>query len=136
MSDATLQAQKAECPMRSRLLLNSLGYGFFGLGVLGMFLPVMPTTVFWILGAICFAKSNPAFYRRITCHPRHGQVVRDMVEQGVISRRSKVIALAGMAVGAFIAVAMLSSPAFVTGAVCLIALGAAFVATRPEKTLR
>ena len=51
----------------------ALGYLLFGIGILGMFLPVMPTTVFWILAAGCFLKSSPAMYQRIITSPRYGR---------------------------------------------------------------
>ncbi len=46
-----------------RVLYNSLGFLCVGLGIIGVFLPVWPTTVFAISASILFAKANPGAYR-------------------------------------------------------------------------
>ncbi|RVU39378.1 DUF454 domain-containing protein [Hwanghaeella grinnelliae] len=135
MTDVTNQPAKVDCPLRSRIVLNALGYFFFGLGIVGMFLPVMPTTVFWILSAVCFAKSNPALYRRIVAHKRFGRGVRNLVEMGVISRRSKIAAVTGMTVAAAIVLFTVPSGIWITVALCLIGAGACFVVSRPEQVV-
>jgi len=43
-----------------RWLLLGIGYLSFATGFVGMFLPLLPTTVFWIIVVICFAKSSPS----------------------------------------------------------------------------
>ncbi|MEQ1540008.1 MAG: YbaN family protein, partial [Sphingorhabdus sp.] len=42
------------------------------LGVVGIFLPIMPTVPFLILAAFCFARSDPALEARILNHPVYG----------------------------------------------------------------
>lgn len=83
--------------------LTSLGgYVFFLIGLAGAFLPILPTTIFWIIAAWLFAKSHPAMMHKIYGWPRIGVVVEDFLERGVIARRSKIIALLGIGgVGGF-----------------------------------
>ncbi len=77
-------------------LLKALGLVFLGLGALGIFLPLMPTTIFWIIAVWCFASSAPELKRWIHNHPQFGAGVRNFTDHGILSRRGKVYALTGM----------------------------------------
>lgn len=46
------------------------------LGVIGIFLPLMPTTVFLLAAAACYARSSERFYRRLVDHPWLGPYVQ------------------------------------------------------------
>jgi uncharacterized membrane protein YbaN (DUF454 family) len=118
-------------PRRGRLIWLACGYVCFGLGFVGMALPVMPTTVFWIVATVCFAKSSPRMYRRIVEWPRIGPIIFDFVEYGVLSARSKTIALSGMGLAAVIVAFSPLGPIALVGALSFVALGALYVATRP-----
>ncbi len=77
-------------------LLKALGLVFLGLGALGIFLPLMPTTIFWIIAVWCFASSAPELKRWIHEHPQFGTGVRNFTDYGVLSSRGKFYALTGM----------------------------------------
>lgn len=70
------------------------------LGIIGAFLPVMPTTIFVILAAGAFAKSSPKFEAWILNHPRFGPVVLAWRKNKAMPMRAKFLASAGMALGA------------------------------------
>jgi hypothetical protein len=72
----------------------------FGLGLAGVFVPGLPTTIFWILAALAFLRVNRRMYQRIITHRRFGEAVRLFVEEGRISRRGKVISMCAMLLGA------------------------------------
>ena len=80
--------------MKSLLLF--LGFIFVGLGFIGIIIPGMPTTVFMILAAACFAKSSPKFERWILDLPGIGRLVQDHRDGLGMPRKSKIIAIGMM----------------------------------------
>ena len=116
---------------RHRLSLLA-GYILFGIGLVGVVLPLLPTVIFWIGAAACFARSSPAMRRRISQWPRFGRVVDDFLEQGAIDQRNKALAIVGMAIGLLIAALILGPGLLFAGTAVLIALAALYVLTRPQ----
>jgi len=80
-----------------RWLFLALGLLFVGVGVLGIFLPVLPTTPFMLLAAACFARSSERFYQWLLDHPLFGRTVREWQEHRRIPRRTKWVAILTMA---------------------------------------
>ena len=114
-----------------KFILLGLGYLSFATGFIGMFLPILPTTVFWIIAALCFAKSSPSMYRRILAWPGLGSVISDFLRDGVIGRRSKSISLAGMAVASAVILILNLGITGTFFALFGIAMAALYVVTRP-----
>lgn len=63
-----------------RTLLLAIGWLSVSLGIIGIFLPVLPTTPFLLLAAACFARSSRRFYLWLVEHPRLGPWVRDYLD--------------------------------------------------------
>jgi uncharacterized protein len=82
-----------------RYLYFTLGCLMVALGVIGAILPLMPTTIFLILAAGCFARSSPTCEAWLLNHPRFGPTLRGWREEGAISAQAKLMACIGMAVG-------------------------------------
>jgi len=73
--------------------LQGIGWLSVALGVIGIFLPVLPTTPFLLLAAACFARSSPRFYHWLVDHPRLGPWIRDYLEGNGIPLKGKVYAI-------------------------------------------
>ena len=59
------------------LLLVISGWLSLILGVIGIFLPLLPTTPFVLLAAACFARSSEKFHGWILAHPYFGKIVKN-----------------------------------------------------------
>ena len=115
----------------SAALWRLLGAGLFALGLIGAILPVLPTTIFWILALLALGKSDPALSARIRGWPVAGAVAAAYVDHGVVTRRSKLIAVAGMSFSGLLLWIAVSGVGLVLGLLG-IAAGAAYVVTRRE----
>lgn len=70
-----------------------LGWFAVALGIIGAILPLMPSTVFFILAAWFFAKSSEKFYNRIITDPYVGEHVRNFLEKKGMPLRAKFVSI-------------------------------------------
>ena len=70
------------------------GWLAVGLGGVGVIVPGLPTTVFFIVAAGCFARCSPRFEQWVLDLPKIGPLVRDHRAGLGMPRRAKVIAVA------------------------------------------
>ncbi len=63
------------------------------LGVLGIFLPVLPTTPFLLLAAACYARSSERFYHWLTTSRWFGDYIKNYREGKGIPLRQKVLTI-------------------------------------------
>ena len=68
-------ASTAPGASRRHHLYNVLAWICFGLGFLGMVVPLMPTTVFWICATWLWLRSRPHRVRFLVEHPRFGESI-------------------------------------------------------------
>ncbi|HLD68277.1 MAG TPA: YbaN family protein [Pseudomonas sp.] len=76
-----------------RYALLTLGWLCVVLGVIGIFVPVLPTTPFLLLAAACFVRSSRRFYLWLVGHPKLGPWIRDYLEGQGIPLKGKVYAI-------------------------------------------
>jgi uncharacterized protein len=75
-----------------KLAFLAVGWLSLGLGVAGIFLPLLPTTPFLILTAYCFSKGSPRLHRWLLSQPQIGPIIIDWQERKVIRLRAKILA--------------------------------------------
>lgn len=74
----------------------ALGTLFLLVGIVGMFVPVLPTTPFLLLATACYARSSRRFYNWLMNHPAFGPLIVEWRTHRSIPRRVKMIAVATM----------------------------------------
>ena len=76
-----------------RILLVTLGTLFVSIGILGIFLPILPTTPFLLLAAVCFARSSPRFYNWLLNNKWFGNYIRNYRNRKGLLLKQKAITI-------------------------------------------
>lgn len=75
-----------------KIALLTLGHLFLTLGIIGAFLPILPTTPFLLLAAYFYSKSNKKIHHWMLEHKYLGPPLKDWQQNGVIGMKAKIIA--------------------------------------------
>jgi hypothetical protein len=109
-----------------------LAYLFLGLAIVGIVLPGLPTVPFLLLAAWFAARGSERLHRWLYSHPQLGALLIDWEQQGAISRRSKRIAVALLALSWWIMYWNIDHAWLLAGLALVFIAVAAFLLTRPE----
>ena len=71
-----------------------IGFLALGLGVIGIALPVLPTTPFFLLAGAMFMRSSDRWSHWLLNHHVFGSYIRNYIEHKAVARHSKVMAMA------------------------------------------
>ena len=113
-------------------ILRLLGYVFVGLGVAGVFLPLVPTTPFLLVALACFARSSPAVHDWLINHRTLGPYIVDWERDRSIPLPAKLLSVIMMSASLVWLAIGTDAPAaavWITGGV--LACVAAYILTRP-----
>ncbi|MBC7137102.1 MAG: YbaN family protein [Oceanibaculum nanhaiense] len=117
-----------------RVTLYALGCIFAALGLIGAFLPVVPTVPFLLVAVWCFSRSSPRFHHWLYTHPTFGPPIRNWFQHGIVPLKGKLYAVGGMAASWLMTVIFVFDdwlkPALMGGTMMLIGL---YVCTRPSR---
>ena len=123
----------ARRPGRAAVLAyRTLGVVCVALGTAGVFLPLLPTTVFLIVAVWAFARSSPEWAERIRAHPRLGPYIRDWEARRAIPRRAKLLAVAMMTLSWTLVLVATHSLLISVGVGLLLLAVGGYVVTRPD----
>ncbi|PHV24855.1 hypothetical protein CSQ93_27200 [Janthinobacterium sp. BJB426] len=133
MEEPVIQAvAEAHTARLRRWAWTGAGMLMVALGVIGAMLPVMPTTIFLILALACFSRASPRLEHWLLHHPRFGAPLRQWREHRAVSRRGKVLACVGMAIG-FVAMCLGHPPWWVIALVATMEIAVIiYLLRRPE----
>lgn len=121
-------------PVRYGLFV--FGWLNIGLGVLGMVLPVMPTTVFLLIALWAFSKSSLRFHRWLYAHPVFGRTLRDWHAHRVIPPRAKALAVAMMAASlVYVTVFVADGWALPLTLAAVLSAVSGFILSRPSRAI-
>ncbi len=76
-----------------RILYIALGGLSLGLGIAGIFLPVLPTTPFLLLTAALWLRGSPRLHDRLMAHPRLGPYIRNFRQTRALPLRVKIVSV-------------------------------------------
>jgi uncharacterized membrane protein YbaN (DUF454 family) len=91
-----LTQQPDVTPVQSKtkkFFLTTIGLVFVGLAILGVILPILPTTPFLLVAAACFAKSSPRLQQKLLTNKTFGPLIYEWQQNRSIPRKAKRIAL-------------------------------------------
>ncbi|WP_136658045.1 YbaN family protein [Nitratireductor sp. XY-223] len=115
-----------------RYLWLAAGCVSLALGIIGIPLPLLPTTPFLLLAAFCFARGSERLHSWLVNHPRLGPPIRDWETHRAISRRGKTMAM--IAIAAVFAASILFNAPMRVIIIQVVVLSAVsvFILTRPR----
>lgn len=98
--DIALNVELEQCPVSppvqsktKKFFLKVTGLIFVGLAILGVVLPILPTTPFLLVAAACFAKSSPRLQKKLLANKTFGPLIHEWQQHRSIPRKAKRIAL-------------------------------------------
>jgi uncharacterized membrane protein YbaN (DUF454 family) len=76
-----------------RYLLIIIGTFFLGLGIIGIFLPILPTTPFLLLAAACYTRSSKRLYNWLLTNRWLGNYIRNYRERKGVPFKIKILSI-------------------------------------------
>ena len=115
----------------------ALGWLSFATGFIGIFLPLLPTVVFWIIAVWLWSKGSPELMEKVYQHPKYGAQIKAFMLHGVVSRNGKTAAVISMSIS-YVLFQLIAKPGFIAGIGVAIILSviALWLITRAEQPIK
>ncbi len=117
-----------------RWLLLAAGTVCVALGLVGLFLPVLPTTPFMLLAAACYARASKRFYYWLLSNRTFGPMIHEWRKHRTIPYRTKMAAIGLMFATLAISIVFFVKPAWLKAALAVIGIAlAAWIYRLPSR---
>ena len=110
-------------PLWQRLLWGAAGVLALAAGIVGIFLPLLPTTPFVLLAAFCFSRGSARLEAWLLAHPRWGPLIRDWRVRHAMPLRAKQLAWVMMTLSSVVSWWVLVPPWRWVPGLCCLAVG-------------
>jgi len=132
------QSRSAFARYGARPALIAFGWLNVGIGLVGVVLPLLPTTVFLLIALWAFSKSSPRFHTWLYSHPRFGPVLHDWHMERAIPGYAKALALTMMGISVAVIGASSAPPAVVLVVSTGLGVVALWIVTRarPSRSIK
>lgn len=121
---ATRRAREHDSPL-VRAVLIAAGSVCVLLGIVGIFLPLLPTTPFMLLAAACFARSSRRFHDWLLANRTFGPLIAEWEKHRSIPRRTKLTAIGLMSLTLAVSIVFFVEPRWLQGMLAAIGIGLA-----------
>lgn len=116
------------------LILLSLGHTCVLLGIIGIFLPLLPTTPFVLLATYLYSKSSKKFHSWLLEHKVFGELIRDWEEHGALNLKTKIVSCLSLILltaysSIFLDISYILKTISIISSLCILT----FILTRPSK---
>ena len=120
-------------PKIRRIGYRLLGLLSLGTGLLGLFVPLLPTTVFILIAAWAFSRSSDRWHARLLAHPRFGPTIQAWQAHRAIPPRAKRWALLGLGLSLLVSAATLPGHPWLLALITtLLGAVALYILSRPD----
>lgn len=102
------------------------------LGLIGIVVPLLPTTPFILLAAFAFSKSSSRWHNWLTNHKVFGSIIKNWKRHGAINRHNKIAGTLSMVAIFCISLALNAQPVVLIVQAIVLMAAAAFVLSRPS----
>ena len=114
------------------ILWTTLGTISLTFGILGIFLPLLPTTPFILITAFCYTKGSPKLYAWLVNHKIIGSYLRNWEKNGSIAIKAKMMAILIIVLGNWYSIVYIIPYLIVKIIVLIIGIVASiYILTRP-----
>ena len=108
--------------MKKNILLAS-GHISLLFGITGIFVPVLPTTPFLLISAVCYMKGSGRMYNWLVNHKILGAFLKQYFEYRAVSRRTKIVSITFLWTGILISIVFFIESVLIRIIVAAVAVG-------------